>query len=73
MPVNRFRLTASPVVLTGWDFFVISRSFILSVAAALTTYIVIMIQMNPKAMRTINRLVSTALNSTTNSTSVPND
>ncbi|OQR73280.1 hypothetical protein BIW11_09829 [Tropilaelaps mercedesae] len=62
------RLTASPVVLTGWDFFVISRSFILRVAAAIATYIVIMIQMNPKAMRTVNRLVSTALNSTTNST-----
>ncbi|EEC17218.1 invertebrate gustatory receptor, putative [Ixodes scapularis] len=62
------RLSSSPVSMTGWNFFTINRSFILSVCAALTTYVVIIIQMNPKAMKTINKLVTTALNNTGNGT-----
>ncbi|XP_050045387.1 uncharacterized protein [Dermacentor andersoni] len=62
------RLSSSPVSMTGWNFFTINRGFILSVCAALTTYVVIIIQMNPKAMKTINKLVTTALNNTGNGT-----
>ncbi|UYV69123.1 MYO1A [Cordylochernes scorpioides] len=59
------RLASPPVGLSGWNFFTINRSFILSVTAALTTYVVIVIQMNPKAMRVIHHLVAQTVNNAT--------
>ncbi|XP_023214086.1 uncharacterized protein LOC111618791 [Centruroides sculpturatus] len=62
------RLTAPTIGLSGWNFFTINRSFILQVTAALTTYVVIVIQLNPQAMRVIQHLVDQSVNSTNNAT-----
>ncbi|KAH8037633.1 hypothetical protein HPB51_015067 [Rhipicephalus microplus] len=40
-------LTAPAVELTGWGFFSFSRSFVLTLAGALISYVVIIVQLNP--------------------------
>lgn len=52
------RLTSPTVGLSGWNFFTINKGFILNVSAALVTYTVVVIQINPKAMRVIHHLVA---------------
>ncbi|KAL3238842.1 hypothetical protein MRX96_021871 [Rhipicephalus microplus] len=42
-------LTAPAVELTGWGFFSFSRSFVLTLAGALISYVVIIVQLNPAA------------------------
>ncbi|GFQ90596.1 uncharacterized protein TNCT_284011 [Trichonephila clavata] len=60
------RLTSPTVGLSGWNFFTINKGFILNVSAALVTYTVVVIQMNPKAMRVIHHLVAQTVNNGTN-------
>lgn len=59
------RLTSPTVGLSGWNFFTINKGFILNVSAALVTYTVVVIQMNPKAMRVIHHLVAQTVNNGT--------
>ena len=61
------RLTSPTIGLSGWNFFTINKGFILNVSAALVTYTVVVIQMNPKAMRVIHHLVAQTVNNGTNS------
>ncbi|KAH7950343.1 hypothetical protein HPB49_022714 [Dermacentor silvarum] len=44
-------LRAPKVELTGWGFFVFSRSFVLTLAGALISYVVIILQLNPATSR----------------------
>lgn len=68
------RLTSPTVGLSGWNFFTINKGFILNVSAALVTYTVVVIQMNPKAMRVIHHLVAqTVNNGTTPNTNTENN
>lgn len=60
------RLTSPTIGLSGWNFFTINKGFILNVSAALVTYTVVVIQMNPKAMRVIHHLVAQTVNNATN-------
>lgn len=62
------RLTSPTVGLSGWNFFNINKGFILNVSAALVTYTVVVIQMNPKAMRVIHHLVAQTVNNGTSNT-----
>ncbi|KAH9365459.1 hypothetical protein HPB48_008911 [Haemaphysalis longicornis] len=41
------QLRAPYVALTGWGFFAFSRSFVLTLAGALISYVVILLQLNP--------------------------
>lgn len=41
------QIRAPHVVLTGWNFFAFSRGFVLTLAGALLSYVVIILQMNP--------------------------
>lgn len=63
------RLTSPTIGLSGWNFFTINKGFILNVSAALVTYTVVVIQMNPKAMRVIHHLVAQTVNNGTNNNS----